>query len=456
VKPCSKVDRESLPAFRLRRAKPISAIAGRGANRLALAALVAAIFTAPAVAAEPGDDLTVYALTFGPGDHPFFKFGHNAIWVQPKNGQGLVYNFGTFAFDSPALIPKFLRGKFMYWLSVSDAEDTMQSYAAANRSILAQELDLTPVQRLKLWQSLSVNARPENREYLYDYFYDNCSTRVRDAIDRVVDGRVHAAGQAPAQLTFRDHALRMTADFWPEAVGIDVALGRPADVPINRWAEAFLPERLAALLRTVRVPDGAGGETNLVKAEKVVFQDVRPAKPAQPPNWTPYFLLLGVVVGGALFALGRLGKAAISRVLLGSAASLVGLGLGLIGLALASLWAFTNHKITHANANIVQLAPWSVALLVYGVGTARGRLRAIRRARGVALSAAVFSLLGIGCKVLPGLGQSNWPFIAFSLPIWAGLWAGLRSLPARELARASDARRQASPKEPNKQPRTSN
>lgn len=400
----------------------------RRANLVALAALAAAILAAPAVAAEPGDDVTVYALTFGPGDHPFFKFGHNAIWVQPANGQGLVYNFGTFAFDSPALIPKFLRGKFMYWLSVAGAEDTMQSYAAANRSILAQELNLTAAQRLKLWQALRVNARPENREYLYDYFYDNCSTRVRDAIDRVVDGRVRAAGQAPAQLTFREHALRMTADWWPEAVGIDLGLGRSADVPINRWAEAFLPERLAALLRTVRVPDGAGGETNLVKAEKVVFQDVRPPKPAEAPRWTPYFLLIGLATGGVLFALGRLGRSAVARVLLGSATALVGLTFGLLGLALVSLWAFTNHKITFANANIVQLAPWSVALVVYGIGTAWGRLRAIRRARVLALSAAVFSALGMVSKVLPGLGQGNWPFIAISLPIWTGLWAGLRSL----------------------------
>jgi hypothetical protein len=417
-----------------------------GAKLLALATLAAAILTAPVVRADPGEDLKVYALTFGPGDHPFFKFGHNAIWVQPQNGQGLVYNFGTFAFDSPALIPKFLRGKFMYWLSVAGAEDTMQSYAAANRSILAQELDLTPGQRLNLWQALRVNARPENREYLYDYFYDNCSTRVRDAIDRVVDGRVRAAGQVPAQLTFRDHAVRMTADFWPEAVGIDLALGRPADVPINRWAEAFLPERLAALLRTVRIPDGAGGERNLVKAEKVVFQDVRPAKPAQPPDWTPYFLLIGLAAGGALVALGRLGKATIARILLGGAAALVGVGFGLLGLALVSLWAFTNHKITHANANIVQLAPWSVALLVYGVGTARGRVRAIRRAQLVALSAAAFSLFGIVLKVLPGLGQSNWPFIALSLPIWTGLWAGLRSLLACQLSSASEASRQVSTK----------
>jgi hypothetical protein len=403
-------------------------------NAVAAAALVAAFLATPALWAEPGDDLTIYALTFGPGDHPFFKFGHNAILVEPKDGPGLAYNFGTFAFDSPALIPKFLRGKFKYWLSVSTADDTFESYASANRSILAQELDLTPAQRFGLWQALRINARPENREYLYDYFYDNCSTRVRDAIDRATGGRVREAGRARVAMTFREHALRMTADLWPEAVGINLGLGRSADVPLDRWAESFLPERLAELLRLVRIPDGAG-EKSLVKAERVVYQAVRPEKPTQPPNWTPHFLAIGLAVGGCLFGLGRLGRSRDTgrtgrgaRVLLGCVAVLVGVGFGFFGLVLVCLWAFTNHKIAYQNANIFQLAPWSLALLVYGVGAALARPRATRRAKVLALSAAVFSLLGILCKALPGLSQSNWPFIALCLPVWVGLWAGLGQL----------------------------
>lgn len=398
------------------------------ANLMALATLAVTLLATPLAVAEPGDNLTIYALTFGPGDHPFFKFGHNAILVQPQTGQGLVYNFGTFAFDSPALIPKFLRGRFMYWLSVAGVEETVHYYASSNRSIVAQELDLTPAQRLALVQALRWNARPENREYLYDYFYDNCSTRVRDAIDRVVGGRVRAAGQAPADRTFRDHAVRMTADLWPEAVGIDMGLGPSADRPIDRWAESFLPERLKALLATVRVPDGTGGEKNLVKSEKTIFQDVRPPKPAQPPNWTLYFLLVGVAVGGGTAALGRLGTVSVARVLLGSIAAAIGLVLGLLGLCLTLLWLFTNHKIVYANANIAQFAPWSVALLVFGIGAALGRPRATRRAAWLALSAVVSSGIGILLKALPGVGQSNWPFIVFCLPVWTGLWLGLRSL----------------------------
>ncbi len=383
------------------------------------------------VQADPGDDLTVYALTFGPGEHPFLKFGHNAILVQPQSGPGWVFNFGTFDFSDPDLIPKFLRGRFKYWLSVGGAEATVEAYSAENRTILSQELDLSAAQKWALWQALRENARPENRAYLYDYFFDNCSTRVRDALDRVTDGRIRAAGQAPATRTLRDHALRSVADFLPEYVGLYLGLARATDRPIDRWAETFLPERLADLLRTVRIPDGAA-EKNLVKSERLIYQSTRPAKPAQPPNWAIYFLVVGLAFGGTAALLGRAGRRhASARIILGVVTSVLGGFFGLLGVLLVCFWALTNHKVAYANANIMQFAPWAIVLFGYGIGVMLGRPGATRRARSLALSATVLSALGILCKALPGLNQDNWPFILSSLPAWLGLWAGLRALSRR-------------------------
>jgi Domain of unknown function (DUF4105) len=395
--------------------------------------IFACVFAATALGstrarAEPGDDLTAYVLTFGPGEHPFLKFGHNAILVQPANGTGWVFNFGTFDFQDPALLTKFLRGRFNYWLSVGGAEATFEAYASENRTIISQELDLSPAERWKLWQSLRENAKPENRAYLYDYFYDNCSTRVRDAIDRVTGGRVQQAGQAPSRLTLRAHALRSTVDFLPEYIGLYIGLARASDVPIRRWEESFLPERLTDLLRQVRIPDGTG-EKNLVKSEKIIYQSTRPAKPTTPPNWGGYFAGTGVVLGLALFFFGRLARRlALARYLMGGITSLLGLVLGFIGTTLACFWAFTNHKIAYANANILQFAPWALALLGYGVGVALGWRRATRIAAHLVLAALVFSVLGIVGKALPGLNQDNWPIILFCLPLWFGLWTGLRQL----------------------------
>jgi hypothetical protein len=395
---------------------------------LATALAVLLISGARLARAEPGEDLTVFVLTFGPGDHPFFKFGHNAILVQPNEGSGLVYNFGTFQFDSPGLIPKFLRGRFKYWLSVSSMEETFASYVSDNRTVEAQELDLTPAQKTALWQSLRENARPENREYLYDYFRDNCSTRVRDAIDRAVGSLLRQAGQRPVAMTFRADALRMTADFFPEYLGLDLGLGRPTDAPITLWDEAFLPERMRDLLRQVRIP-GESGERPLVKAERVLFAAHRPPKPDRPPNWILNFLAAGLALGALLAGLGRLGcKHPAARIGLGIAGSLLGLVFGVLGLILLSFWLFTDHKAAYANANIFLLAPWSVLLAGYGVGAALGRPAAMRKAFWAIVAAAGFATIGVLAKVLPGLSQDNLVIAAFVLPVWLGLAVGFRLL----------------------------
>lgn len=377
--------------------------------------------------AEPGDDLSVFVLTFGPGDHPFFKFGHNAILVQPEHDSGEVYNFGTFQFDAPGLIFKFLQGRFKYWLSVGGTAE-LDAYVRENRTIEMQELDLSPAQRLALRNDLRENARPENREYLYDYFRDNCSTRVRDAVDRVVNGRVRQAGQAQAASTLRGDALRMTADFFPEYLGLDLGLGRPTDAPITAWDAAFLPQRLHDLLRQVRIP-GDSGERPLVKSDKVVFAAQRPPTPNQPPRWFFQFLLVGVGTGGALAGLGwAASRRRAARIALGLTSSLLGFVLGLLGLILIALWGLTDHKATHSNANIFLLAPWSLILTGLGIGVAWGSQKAARRALWLAASAAGLAGLGLAAKVLPGYAQDNWSLIALLLPVWGGMAIGFRWL----------------------------
>jgi hypothetical protein len=130
-----------------------------------------------------------------------------------------------------------------------------------------------------------------------------------------------------------------------------------------------------------------------------------------------------------LALLGRFGRRlAGARILLGVATSALGGLFGLLGLILVGFWFFTNHKVAYANANIMQLAPWTIVLSGYGVGVMLGWPRAMRRAGSLALSAAILAALGMLCKALPGLNQDNWPFILFCLPTWCGLWTGLRAV----------------------------
>src|SRR6185503_14057860 len=188
-----------------------------------------------------------------------------------------VYNFGTFRFDSPRLILDFLKGRLSYWLSVSSLRSVLAEYQHENRDISVQELRLTAEAKRRLQAKLDENARPENRAYKYDYFLDNCSTRVRDALEPVLGNPAFRdAARAPARMTLRQHALRMTAEPLWFYVALDLVLGPAVDRPIDRWTEMFLPAEVAR---------GLEATPGLVASQRLVFRAQRPPPRELPPAW---------------------------------------------------------------------------------------------------------------------------------------------------------------------------
>src|SRR5262249_44054580 len=265
-----------------------------------------------------------------------------------------------------------------------------------------QELDLTPTQRWGLLSRLRHNALPENRGYLYDYSSDNCSTRVRDAVDATVGGRVKAAGAAPGAMTLRDHVLRMTSDRLWEYVGLPFSLAKPPDAPLPVGQEASLREKLRDLLRLVRI-ERDGALVPLIKSERVIFEAQRPPLPARPPHRTPWFAAVGLALGGVMVGLGWLGRdRRAAAAALGALSALLGWVLGMLGLTLLLLWAATNQRAAHANANIWLCPPWAIALLPVGVGVAVGSEDAKRVAFWIAASALALAVAGLGFKALFG------------------------------------------------------
>ncbi len=380
------------------------------------------------------DPLSVYVMTFGPGDHPFFKFGHDAIWIHDRDtGTDRVYNFGTFSFTGPRLILDFLHGRMTYWLSVSYLPAVLASYEHENRTIDVQELTLAPAIKQALRARLDVNARPENRAYKYDYFLDNCATRVRDAIDDAVGGQLRASASAPARLTLRRQALRMTADYWPLYVALDIVLGPDADRPIDRWGEMFIPQELARGLSAVTL-SGPGGTRPLVKEARQVFaaQD-RPPPLETPPARARTFFLAGAAVGLLFFLLGwgatRLHLAPAARLALRALFGLLlagwGLVTGFVGCFLVYVWALTDHVVAHHNQNILLFAPWALALVVFGIGVTFGKPWAARGARTVALAALAAAIAAALLKIGIVRHQENDRLLSFSLPAWLGIYATL-------------------------------
>ena len=201
-----------------------------------------------AARAEAGRALEVSVLTFANGAVLWERFGHNALVVtDTTSGQSLAYNWGVFDFDQPNFLARFLTGDTRYWLAVYPTDAMFAAYVADDRTARRQVLALDDVQKAALAEYVNWNAQGEARFYRYDYYLDNCSTRVRDAIERVLGGRLEAAlSNVPTQpTTWRDETARVTDGDWPPYAGIQVALGRNADHPLTRWDESFMPGRLA-------------------------------------------------------------------------------------------------------------------------------------------------------------------------------------------------------------------
>ena len=383
--------------------------------------VVFALLTSSTANAEPGDELTISLLTMGPGEHPFTKFGHTAIWVHDASrARDEIYNYGTFSFDSPTALLDSVAGKLPYWLSAQSLKGTLLAYQDQGRSLVASELELTPAERKALYEALRENELPEHRYYRYDYFRDNCATRVRDVIDRVVGGRVHAASRTPASMSYREHMLRLLADDPALYVGLDVAVGRQSDTPITFWDEGFLPQKLHDLLAATRVSRGAQ-ELPLIRSERVLLKGQFPAPRATPPRWGLVYLALGVVLGAAFAGLGlasRRSRAA--RTALGLAYVSVGAVLGLLGCALCYLTFFSAHSAAASNYNVLLVPPWALALGIVGLGVIRGTSWGARWALWVAAGALASSGLALLLHLPMAHAQANGQELATALPLWLG------------------------------------
>lgn len=386
---------------------------------------------ARAHAAAPGSELTVSVLTFGPGDHPFYKFGHNAIWIHDDRfGRDLVYNFGTFDFHSKTLVSDFLKGRLSYWLSVQSLDGTIAHYRAERRSITAQQLALNPEQRSLIAQRLMENALPQNRAYRYDYYRDNCSTRVRDVLDGVIDGRLHEASKGPAALSFRGHTTRLTADDPSLALALDAAMGDVIDQPITQWEEMFLPSKLHDGLTNVAMP-GPDGDVPLVANEITLLSADRPPLRTTPPQWHVPMALAGLALGGLLAWLGRMApKRRAARVGFGLLLLVFALPAGVLGGIFAFFWFGTDHGVAHHNENLLQCSPLALVIVVLSIGVMWGRAGAMDKTRKVLSVIAGGAVLGIVLKVLPWFDQVNGQIIALMLPAWAGAATGARWMTA--------------------------
>jgi uncharacterized protein DUF4105 len=382
----------------------------------------------PRFPASPPESLTVYLMTMGPGKRVWERFGHNAIWIHdPVRGTDQAYNYGLFDFHQENFLLRFIQGRMWYWMQGFPAESYVQQYRRANRSVWVQELEMAPRARRELQRFLEWNERPENRFYHYDYYRDNCSTRIRDALDRALGGRIHQTTQsALTNRTYRFHTLRLTANDPPVYTGLLFALGQPVDRPISVWEEMFLPLAMREHLRELTVTRSDGARVPLVRSERTLFEASEPTPPSTPPFWLPFYLAIGLALGGAAYGLATRARrnrpARLGFLMLTGIWVLVS---GIAGALLAGLWGLTDHAAAYYNENILQMNILALPLVWLLPGFVRGRRSSARLTLGLATAVAAISVVGLVLKLLPQFYQINGQVIALALPAHAGVAAGV-------------------------------
>jgi hypothetical protein len=390
------------------------------------------------VADAPGADLEVSLVTYGPGAIYWERFGHDAIELRDRaSGEAVNFNYGVFDFEQKNFLLNFARGYMRYSIDAEAAGPEIGWYIGAGRWVQRQRLALTAPQAAALRDFLLWNLRPRNAQYDYDYFADNCTTRVRDALDRALGGALHAQLQAPSPITYRQQTDRlMAAQPWLMLV-LDLGLGPYADQPLSRWRAGFIPMTLMQQLRGVRVADGHGGTRPLVIDDTRVADARLAPPPAAPPDLRWPLLVAGLVLAALLGWSGRTRlprgntparTQRVARIVFAATGTAWLVFAGLAGILLAVLWAFTAHRSAWANENLLLFNPLALLLL-----PAVWRAHVPRFTRGLVVLMAAAALFALLAKILPGFDQRNLPWIAFALPPWLALLYALlfrRALPA--------------------------
>ena len=379
---------------------------------------------ADTAAALPGASLSVHLLTVGPGDELWELFGHNALLVRDSiTGYEAAFNYGIFDFESPGFTWRFVRGDMRYMVAATALDRTLEGARAANRSVWAQEVDLEPADKVELLQLLTTASRPENRVYQYHYYLNNCSTKLRDALDAVLDGQLRAATEdAPPRATWRDHTRRLAAPSLVGYLGLHLLVGPRGDDITNPWDEMWVPTKLRDAVEQLVVARSDGTRAPLAKSSEEWVGSSRPAAQASPPPFNVLFPLFGATAGACylLLAYWAAGGSWVGR----TALSAAGFAWGFLCLAVSVLLVamhFTGHEFLYRNQNVLLFSPVGLPLAMVLPPAAR-RMESGPWTRRLCALAVGLAVLGLSLWVVPGVGQSNGEWVAFALPVHLAVW----------------------------------
>ena len=303
------------------------------------------------------DQVDIYLHTVDRGTFVYDNFGHTAIRVHNKNsGQDLVYNWGIFDFKDPVEFSlKFYRGILIYNLGVYPYSSALNHYQSEKRTVWEDKINFNREEKLTFLKRLDWNNLPENRPYNYHYFFDNCSTRVRDYFNEALQGKLQNTFEAiPAKRTFRD-TVREGYNTNPEIYfSLDTLMNGNIDIEMNQWQEMFLPIKLREHLLNTQTGKAFFSDS------KTLMEFSSP-KPATLNGFQILSISLLVLALGIFISFLK-GKDKTERVLWAFTGILIFV-LGIFALTMLLNWIFSGHIDLHHNVNMILLWPIDLLLL---------------------------------------------------------------------------------------------
>lgn len=295
-------------------------------------------------------------ITGSAGTELYAIFGHSAIRVyDPFYGLDVMYNYGTFDFNTPNFLLKFGQGRLLYSLSKENYPRFLYYYQAEGRSVEEQILDLAKEDKQKIFAFLENNAKPQNRDYKYDFFYDNCATRIRDVLSKVLGNRLSwKIDKEAKQKTFKQLVTPYLKDAWVH-YGIYLILGLRSDYYATPAQTMFLPDYLSEAVGKATLE--TSGKASLLAKPKTQALQIMVNKPQQS-FFTPLLVmsLIGLGLGGLTFW----------EMKRGIRLRGVDFGLffitGLAGCLFLIMWVATDHLATHINLNMLWAFPPHVVI----------------------------------------------------------------------------------------------
>ena len=302
--------------------------------------------------------IRAYLVTCAPGTETYSIYGHSALRiVNMYNGSDLVYNWGVFDFSTPHFALKFAKGRLDYMVDDTSLQSFLEEYVYEKRSVYEQKVNLEPEEIQKLLALLEENLKPENIKYRYDFFYDDCSTRIRDLLEKTLGSKLlYPPEERKGQPTFREKVGKYQKSYPWLDLGINLIMGHPGEKKTTFRDNMFLPLDLQGCLSQALV-NRNGRMIPLLQNPEVLLQFDPPATKSRFYTIPVFLFTLMLVLIIILLSLNR--KRKFNRIL--------DLLLFTVFSALSLLMIFFNFFTDHIemkwNLNIIWLSPFVLLCL---------------------------------------------------------------------------------------------